>query len=231
MVETVACYEVIEPIGLSGIEKSLRDYKPQIGETIRVGENEFSTGTWVLGIGSVANKVFGTMEKIEMKEQTVGNAQFPIPIQYSGDFVFLETSPLRLAVYAGRDTADIIALELGNIIYQKRDKILKKRLSGSDIEQIYHSMSGGQIRVAAFKNLIIPGLAKARISGPGVEGSNDYGRYKQFGDLSYLMFVSRKYGDLTVSVNEDCQVIVYRQVDHAFVENILRREIFPVDCP
>ena len=231
MVESVACYEVVEPKGLSDIEKSLRGYKPQIVGTIRVGESEFTIGTWMLGIGSAANKVFGTMEKMEVKEQTVGDAQFPIPIQHSSDFVFLETSPLRLAVYAGREIADIIALELGNILYQERDKILKKRLSGSCIEQIYDSMEGGQIKVAAFKNLIIPGLAKARISGSDVGGSSDYQRYKDLGELSYLMFTSKKYGNLTVSINEDCQVIVYGQVDHEFVENILRREIFPVKCP
>jgi hypothetical protein len=230
MVESVACYDVIEPKELSSIEKSLSDYEPQIEGAIRVGENEVDIGTWILGIGSAANKVFGTMEKTEVKEQTVGDAQFSIPIQHSGDFIFLETSPLRLAVFSGRDTADTIALKLGNIIYRKRDKILKKRISGSDIEKIYRSMIGGKIKVAAFKNLIIPGLAKARISGPDVGSSGDYARYKKLGELSYLMFVSAKYGNLTMSVNEDCQVIFYGQVDHKFVENVLKQDIFPFDC-
>ena len=225
MVKSAACYDVQDALSISDIGASLERYIPHIEETISIGGNEFTLGTWMRNIEVGTNRIFGTIERKEKVEQTVGDIQYPIPVQHSGDFVFLETSPLQVIVYTGRETADVLVLELESIVYNEKDIILKKRLSASDIQRIYISMQGGQIKVAAFRNLILPGLSKARISGPGVETSTDYARYKKFGDLTYLMFASGKYQNMTLSVNEDCQVTFYRELDYATIEKILMQEI------
>lgn len=227
MVKSVAGYNVEKEIGLGEIKKSLEEYRPEIDQKIRLGNQEFDTSTKLLDIGTATNQVFGTIEKIEIKKETFRDYLYQVPILHSGGFVFVKKSPLNLIIHSSGKSADTLSLELEGIIFPDgRDIILRKRLEKNDIINIYNSIQGGDVKVSTFKDLNLPLLSKSSIYGPNVKGTSDYTRYDGHGKLSYIMFYSGKYNNILVSINEQCQVTFYRNVDDKFAEDFLMNEIF-----
>jgi hypothetical protein len=227
LVRSVAGYRVEQEIELEEIKKSLEKYEPETKQRVRLGEREFDVSTRVLDVGTATNQVFGSMEKVEIKKETFRDYSYQVPILHSGGFVFIRRSPLNLVIHAGGKTADILALELENIVFpNERDMIVRKRLNKEDIVRIYDSVEGGVVKVSTFKDLDLPLLSKSSIYGPNVKGTTDYTRYDSHGNLSYIMFVSRKYSSILISINEICQITFYQSVNDKFAEDFLVNEIF-----
>jgi len=212
----------ISPLGLSS----------SLIPKIKLGENILDS-IWLKDTRIVDNYIHGAMQKIVLKEKTLeigtekGIVGYPYktPVLYTSNFTFVQQSPLHIIVHGGSQIANAIVPEIETILFPgQKKKIVRKKLSKTDIKRIYESTQGGDVRNSTFKDLEHKNLSKGSIWGPNVEKASVFADFDNIGRISYIMYYAEKY-DMLISINDDCQVTFYKKVSEEFANKFIEDEI------
>jgi len=233
LVRSAACYEV-KGMDLETIKTQIEGYKPE-SRKIMLGGKPADASTKILIRENGAAQVSGTLERVDIKKATFRGHPYQTPILYTAGFAFMGKEKMNLLVHAGKKIAKEVVKEFRSI-FSEEGVITRIRLNTSDIDEIRNELNGGEVYLTAFKDLDSLELSKGTITGEDVREAPPFNEFNSKGKMSYIMFVAQKYGNLALSITEDCQITFYNKeivleqgktkVDREFVEEFVKNEIF-----
>ena len=132
------------------------------------------------------------------------------------NFVFVSGS-IYLLIFASKNEASKISLKISNIIYKQiDDPILSCQIRPNDMENFIREHDA-KILSCSWKELNIPTLGNASISGTGIGESNDFKRFDDHGSKnSVRLQIPSK--NITVSMNRNGSVHFFTK--HSVPEQI-----------
>ena len=127
------------------------------------------------------------------------------------EFVFISGS-IHLLVFTGRNEANKITEKISRIIYnQKEEPILSCQIHARNMER-FISEHNPRILACSWKELNIPTLGNASISGTGIEGSHDFRRFNDHGVKHSIRLQIPSKG-VTLSMNRNASVHFFTKQD------------------
>ena len=233
MVRSAACYIVGSEIELETIRGRIKAHTPPPEETINLACEDVEISTEIT-LEPGGRQISGRMEKVEIKDKTFRGHPYQVPVPYTVDFDFVQLGQLYLIVHAGRKIADEIAEELESIIFSGMNGIVKrKELGDPGIRRFFKNVRGEYVSALGEIIALDPtGIPIKNIS----YSTYIVGAYPQelrnTGKIFYIMFVTKKYGDLRISVSDDSQVTFYNKktrtkatVDRPYVKTFSEKDV------
>lgn len=233
MVRSAACFTVEKGTELETIQERINGHIPPPKETIKLACEDVEISTEIT-LKTKENQISGTMEKVEVKEKTFRGHPYEVPVPYTVDFDFVRLEHLYLIVHAGRKIADEIAEELESIIFSEiKERIKRKDLKPPKIGNLFNKVVGDYVSALGSESKSATGASIKNIS---------YSRYITGARLKeglpsafYIMFVTKKWGDLRISVSDDSQITFYNKatrkgetVDRPYVKDFSEKDVLPL---
>lgn len=226
MVRSAACYKVERGTGFEEIRERIERYFPQPEETIKLACEDVEISTEVT-LEHGGRPISGTIEKVEIKDRVFKGHPYQVPVPYTVDFDFIQLDQLYLIVHAGRKIANEIAEELATGM--KRN-IERKDLKPPKIGEFFYNVLGEDVSALGSETESATGASMKNIS---------YSRYITGPRLEeglrtafYIMFVTKKKGNLRISVSDDSQITFYNKatrtgttVDRPYVKSFSETEV------
>ncbi len=233
MVRSAACYKVERGTKFEEIRERIQGYVPLPQETINLACEDVEVSTEIT-LEPGGPQISGTMEKVEVKDKVFRGHPYQVPVPYTVDFDFIQLDQLYLIVHAGRKIADEIAEELESIIFSEiKERITRKLLGDPGIRELFNNILGEKVSALGDKAAGGIGTSATNIRySTYIVGALPHGGLPNTGKIFYIMFVTKKYGDLRISVSEDSQVTFYNKatrtgttVDRPYVKSFSETEV------
>lgn len=238
LVQSIACCEVSGGTDLRDIENCLRKHVPEPKERINLACNYVDISTRIKPRRR-GNRVFGRIEMVKVKNETFRGFAYQIPVPYFIDFVFfIKRAHLYLIIHADKKSADEVIEELNMIISKKIGSYIKRiDFGNTKIRNLFGKVHGQNVSILGFATTA-PSPAKQMEYRRYIVGSIPHTGLPPHRDIFYITFMMQKYGDLTISVTEDCQVTLFNKttktksgkkisVNKNFARFFSIKEIFP----
>jgi len=151
----------------------------------------------------------------------------PVPKTIEASFSFARKEEIMfLTIVEKKSLANNIANQLSEALFITAGNIVESKIS-PEVLRSFHESNPEDTKVIFFDDIDIPNINKLSLYGSALLNTSLYNDYCDHGQIWYLVFKSKKHGNI-VGLTRDTVVTIFNQIEDSDFIDYVMDEIFPL---